>query len=221
MSSEPVDESTSSAAAGWGEALPAAGAWWARRASTGLRWPRMVDGSPSAQMRRSAPLSGRFVGQQQDDQPQRPCILQPHPSAPIFRARKKSKEGRNVFYDTTAVPTGPERPPTPQGPQGSHRAPLGPCHARSSSCPTLATIVHSVAMATERPMFGGARFVPGTRFVARDRAGRAVPAILKGRVSYNPNAHGFQPLGQINRKRPTQTRLFSAYTSTRKYFTAS
>ena len=62
-------------------------------------------------------------------------------------------------------------------------------------------------------MFGGARFVPGTRFVARDRAGRAVPAILKGRVSYNPNTHGFQPLGQINRKRPPQTRLFSAYTA--------
>ena len=62
-------------------------------------------------------------------------------------------------------------------------------------------------------MFGGARFVPGTRFVARDRAGRAVPAILKGRVSYNPNTHGFQALGQINRKRPPQTRLFSAYTA--------
>ena len=62
-------------------------------------------------------------------------------------------------------------------------------------------------------MFGGARFVPGTRFVARDRVGRAVPAILKGRVSYNPNTHGFQPLGQINRKRPPQTRLFSAYTA--------
>ena len=62
-------------------------------------------------------------------------------------------------------------------------------------------------------MFGGARFVPGTRFVTRDRVGRAVPAILKGRVSYNPNVHGFQPLGQINRKRPPQTRLFSAYTA--------
>ena len=58
-------------------------------------------------------------------------------------------------------------------------------------------------------MFGGARFVPGPRFVTRDRVGRAVPATLKGRVGYNPNARGFQPLGQINRKRPSQTRLFS------------
>ena len=68
--------------------------------------------------------------------------------------------------------------------------------------------------AVETTMFGGARFVPGTRFVARDRVGRAVPAILKGRVSYNPNTHGFQPLGQLNRKRTLlQTRPFSAYTA--------
>ena len=158
-------------------------------------------------MRRSAPLSGRFVA---SSRPPAQTGL-PTPSAPLKSTHLPRKaKGRNIVRWQNGCANWPS---ASVHPQGGHRAPLGPCHARSSSCPTLANIVVFGSSEPETTMFGGARFVPGTRFVARDRVGRAVPAILKGRVSYNPNTHGFQALGQINRKRPPQTRLFSAYTA--------